>query len=200
MVVKFRGRKRTIGRFPRLKTKKGAIRFHVDLPMILIFSTLIIFGLLMVFSASYDYSFKWYGNPSTIFIRQLIWMGLGLVGMLVLTFVDYHILGRYAVWAMAVTIFLLIAVLIANEVRNGASRTIYQGSVQPSELAKLVLVIYLSVWLTSRREQLGELGFGLIPLALIVRPVGRIDHYSAGFECGRHYSCARWANVLFGRG
>ncbi len=73
---------------------------------------------------------------------------------------------------MGVTIFLLVCVFIANEVLNGASRTLYRGSIQPSELAKLVIIIYLSVWLFARREQLSNIQFGLIPLAVILGILG----------------------------
>ena len=53
-----------------------------------------------------------------------------------------------------------------------APRAIYRGSIQPSELAKIVTVIYLAVWLFARREQLGDLGFGLFPLAGILGILG----------------------------
>ncbi|HEX7974824.1 MAG TPA: FtsW/RodA/SpoVE family cell cycle protein, partial [Anaerolineales bacterium] len=62
----------------------------------------------------------------------------------------------------------LILVLIVNEVRNGAVRTFLNGSIQPSELANIVTIIYLSVWLFSKRDQLGDVGFGLFPLAAIL--------------------------------
>lgn len=152
--------------------KNQAVQFKFDVPLMLITFILIIFGLLMVYSASYDYSFSWYGEPDTIFIRQLIWLAFGLVAMGVLVFVDYHILGRLAVPVIAVTVVMLIAVLLANEVLNGASRTLYRGSIQPSELAKLVTVVYLSVWLNARREQLSDVTFGLLPLAAILGVLG----------------------------
>ena len=73
---------------------------------------------------------------------------------------------------MGATIFLLVCVFIANEVLNGASRTLYRGSIQPSELAKLVTMIYLSVWLFARQKQLSNINFGLIPLAVILGILG----------------------------
>ncbi len=62
--------------------------------------------------------------------------------------------------------------LVVNEVLNGAARTLFDGSVQPSELAKIVIVIYLSVWLYSKRAQLQQISFGLVPLAVILGMLG----------------------------
>jgi len=73
---------------------------------------------------------------------------------------------------MGMTVILLIAVLINNEVRNNAVRTFFGGSVQPSELAKLATIIYLSVWLYSKREHMHEFQLGLIPLAFILGAIG----------------------------
>jgi len=157
---------------PRSAAKNHTIHFKFDIWMLLIVFILIIFGLLMVYSASYDYSFSWYDDPNMIFNRQLIWLALGLVVMTAMMFIDYHVLGKLAVPVVTITVVLLIAVLIVNEVVNGASRTLYRGSVQPSELAKLVTVVYLSIWFTARRDQLSNVGFGLIPLGVILGVLG----------------------------
>ena len=53
------------------------------MPLLLVVIALILFGMLMVYSASADYSFQVYGSQSYIFMRQLRWLGLGsLVGFL----------------------------------------------------------------------------------------------------------------------
>jgi cell division protein FtsW len=156
----------------RSKTVHKTLYLGFDLPLFLVAVTLIIFGLLMVYSASYDYSLSWYGDASTIFKRQIAWLGLGLVGAAVLVWLDYHILQRVAVILMGLTLFSLIAVFFTNEVRNNAVRTLLGGSVQPSELAKLVTVIYLAVWLYARRDQLEDVSIGLFPLAAILGLLG----------------------------
>jgi cell division protein FtsW len=63
-------------------------------------------------------------------------------------------------------------VLFAGEQRNGAVRSFFDGSIQPSELAKIVVVLYLSVWLYAKREDLGNIGFGLLPLMVILGVLG----------------------------
>jgi len=154
--------------------KKGSFHFKIDLPLLLVVISLLIFGLIMVYSASYDYSLYHYGNSYTMFYRQLGFLALGLLVMGGVIFIDYHQLRRIVVPAMGVTIIMLFYVFIANEVLNGAQRTLWKGSIQPSELAKLVMIVYLSVWLFARREQLSDIYFGLIPMAGILGVLGSL--------------------------
>jgi cell division protein FtsW len=143
-----------------------------DVPLVMSVITLIIFGLLMVYSASYDYSWRWKGISGLIFQRQLVWMAIGLVVASILAVFDYHYWRNLAVLAMAVTVVALIVVLIIGETRNNAIRAIFGSSGQPSELAKIVIVIYLSVWLFAKKDQLSNISFGLLPLAMILGTVG----------------------------
>ena len=123
----------------------------VDVPLILTVVALLVFGLVMLYSASFDFSFNEYGSSSYMFTRQVKWMALGLVVAFIVSLFDYHHWRRMVVFAMLGTIGLLVTVLFINEIRLGASRTLLNGSYQPSELAKLVAVIYLSVWLYAKR-------------------------------------------------
>lgn len=149
-----------------------ARQLGVDVPLLLVLITLLIFGVLMVYSASWDFSLKLFDSHTYIFQRQLLWVVIGVGVMVGAMFFDYHHWRRLAVPAMLVTILSLVAVLLLSEVRHGASRTLYEGSYQPSELAKIVIVIYLSVWLYAKREHLHDVSFGLIPLAGILGLVG----------------------------
>lgn len=153
--------------------KGRSIRLGIDVPLVLIVCTLSVFGLLMVYSASWDYSMTILQQPPTyMFTRQLLFMAIGIIVAVVLTFFDYHHYKKLAIFVMIGTIALLLAVLFVNEVINNAARTIFQGSGQPSEIAKLVVVIYLSVWLFARRDQLSDVSFGLIPLGIILGVLG----------------------------
>lgn len=152
--------------------KKHKVQFDLDVPLMLVVIALIIIGLVMVYSASYDYSNNYYGNPTTIFYRQLIWLLIGLGCCIFLSFFDYHRWRQFAVALLGFTVFTLIAVLIVNEARNGAVRTLFGGSIQPSELAKIAIIIYLSVWLSVKQDQLSDVGFGLIPLAILLGLLG----------------------------
>jgi cell division protein FtsW len=153
---------------PKSNKKSKRVQLKIDVTLLLVVITLLIFGLVMVYSASYDYSLSWYKNPTTIFYRQIALMGLGLVIAITLTLLDYRIWKQFAIIAMGFTVLLLIGVLFVNEVRNGAVRTLWGGSIQPSELAKIVTIIYLAVWLSAKRENLSDISIGLIPLAIIL--------------------------------
>lgn len=144
----------------------------LDIPLLLAVIALGLFGLLMLYSASADFSLLVYEDPGYMFKKQLLWMVIGAVVCGVLVRSDYRIWRKLAVPVMGITILLLIGVLINNEVRFGAVRSFFGGSVQPSELAKLVTIIYLSVWLYSKREHLHDAQLGLIPLAVILGIVG----------------------------
>lgn len=156
----------------RTAAKQRIVRLGLDVPLLLVTITLVIFGLLMVYSASWDYSMRLGNPPSYFFSRQVLWLFIGSGIAVLLSFIDYHHLRKVAVPAMVLTILALIAVLFVGDVRNNAVRTLLGGSVQPSELAKLMVIIYLSVWLFSKREQLGDVSFGLVPLAGILGVLG----------------------------
>jgi len=144
----------------------------VDVPLVLTVLALVVFGLIMLYSASFDFSFNEYGSSSYMFNRQVKWLGLGIMLAFVLSNFDYHRWRKLVVIAMLGTIGLLVAVLFINEIRLGASRTLFEGSYQPSELAKLVAVIYLSVWLYAKRQFLHDISLGLIPLGVILGIIG----------------------------
>ena len=143
-----------------------------DTPLLVAIVALVIYGLVMLFSASWDYSLGIYDSAMYMFNRQLMWLGIGVLVALALSFFDYHHMHKLIVPAMIFTIVLLIGVLLMNEIRLGAKRSFFEGSVQPSELAKLVSIIYLSVWLYAKRNFLHDIQLGLIPLGVILGIVG----------------------------
>ncbi|MGD8405721.1 MAG: putative peptidoglycan glycosyltransferase FtsW [Anaerolineales bacterium] len=144
----------------------------MDIPLLLTVVALLVFGLVMLYSASWDFSLGAYGDPMQMFIRQATWMGLGIVGAALLTLFDYHRWRKLVLLAMAFTIILLVSVLLLSEIRFNAKRAFFDGSVQPSELAKLISIIYLAVWMFSKRQSLQDIQLGLIPLGMILGIVG----------------------------
>jgi cell division protein FtsW len=144
----------------------------VDIPLMLTVIALLVFGLIMLYSASFDFSYKEFGSSTYMFTRQVKWLLLGSAAAFLLSVFDYHNWRRVVVFAMLGTIILLVAVLFINEIRLGASRTLYEGSYQPSEIAKLISVIYLAVWLYAKRDFLHDISLGLIPLGVILGIIG----------------------------
>ena len=127
----------------------------------------------MLYSASVDYSVEILGEvPGYMFKRQVLWLALGIVVATAFSHLDYHHWRKLAVVIMLATIASLIAVLFTRDVRLGAIRTFINGSIQPSELAKLAIVIYLTVWLYAKRAQLNNIQLGLLPLGIILGVIG----------------------------
>jgi len=157
--------------FPSSRNPARSAR-SVDLPLVLTVIALAVFGLIMLYSASFDFSFNEYGSSTYMFVRQVKWLGLGIVVASGLSRFDYHNWRKVVLFAMLGTIVLLITVLIINEIRLGASRSLFDGSYQPSEISKLVTVIYLSVWLYAKRQSLHDIKLGLIPLGVILGIIG----------------------------
>src|SRR5574339_725842 len=144
----------------------------VDIPLMLTVVALLVFGLIMLYSASFDFSYKEFGSSTYMFTRQVKWMLLGITAAFMLSIFDYHHWRRVVVIAMLGTMGLLVAVLFINEIRLGASRSLYEGSYQPSEIAKLISVIYIAVWLYAKRDFLHDISLGLIPLGIILGIIG----------------------------
>ncbi|MDK1029301.1 MAG: putative peptidoglycan glycosyltransferase FtsW [Anaerolineae bacterium] len=143
-----------------------------DIPLLLTVFALLVFGLIMLYSASWDFSLDAFDNPVQMFNRQMLWMAIGIAVAFFLSRLDYHHWRKLILIVMALTIILLISVLMFSEIRFDTKRSFFDGSVQPSELAKLVLIIYLSVWLYSKRQSLQDVQFGLIPLGMILGIIG----------------------------
>jgi len=150
------------------KQAPHALRMGFDVPLLLAVSTLLIFGLLMVYSASWEFAMNG-GHPAGYLVtRQIEFAILGCLGAVVAWRIDYH---RYQKWAFLMllgSLGLLMAVLILNRNNPDPGRTLWAQSVQPSELAKLVIIIYLSVWLHSKEKILNQVSFGLAPMIVII--------------------------------
>jgi cell division protein FtsW len=161
-----------IGTFVKQKQNSAGFLRGFDMPLLVSVVALIVFGMMMLFSSSWDFSLGAYGDAMYMFNRQLMWLGIGVVIAVLFAFFDYHNWRNLVVTAMAVTVALLLSLLLMNEIRFGAKRALFAGSVQPSELAKLVSILYLSVWLYAKRQYLQDVSFGLIPLGVILGVVG----------------------------
>jgi cell division protein FtsW len=131
-------------------------------------------GLLMVYSASIDVSYQVTGQANSttyFFVRQLRSMVIGLLVLVVLARLDYHIWRRASVWMMLGVIILLVAVLRFGDTRFEAQRSLIRGSLQPGELAKFTVVIYMAAWLASKRAKLRRVTYGILPFSVLVGTV-----------------------------
>ncbi|HAD05900.1 MAG TPA: hypothetical protein DCE76_01940 [Anaerolineaceae bacterium] len=144
------------------------IRLGIDVPFVLVVMFLLGFGILMVYSASWQPSILAEKPISYFFLNQLRWVFVGIGVALFFMYVDYRRWRKWLIPMVLVMIGLLLAVAMFGEMRFGARRTLFNGSIQPSELAKLVIIIYLAFWLHSKQDVLNNIHFGLIPMITIL--------------------------------
>ncbi len=142
----------------------------------LMFSVIIItiFGLVMISSSSYVWAEYKFNNPYKYLINQGIFFILSLISMYVVSKIDYKILYKYSKVFILIVIIMLILVIIPGigTVRNGSRSWFGIGGfgIQPSEFAKLAIIIFASKYLSENKNSrlpilfLGLFLFGLIML------------------------------------
>lgn len=150
---------------PKSRRRTNVQTLSFDVGLLLIVASLLVIGLLMVYSASWDVSMAISDSQNSVFLRQVLWVALGIIGATVLSFFDYHRYRKLVVPMMIVVIIGLFAVLVIREVRYNSARSLLSGSIQPSEFAKLVSILYLSVWLTNNKDMLKDFKNYLLPLS-----------------------------------
>ena len=142
-----------------------------DRGLIMTVLALLGFGLIMVFSASTVVSAEVYGSQTSIFTRQLIFVVIGLVGLMVSMKIDYHFYERSTVIysLLLLSLALLLYLLVAPE-SSGVQRWIRIGpaNFQPSELAKLTVILFTSFYLVTRKEDFHSFKRGLLPYLVVV--------------------------------
>lgn len=149
-------------------TRKKANPLNIDWGLLLVVGILIAFGLMMVYSTTFDWSYREFNSPTRIFFNQVRSLLIGLVAMVVLARIDYHWLRKLAIPLIFATVLVLVIVLGFGSRAFGAQRGLFNGSYQPSEAAKLTTVLYLGVWLTSKGEKIKQMGYGLLPYGAVV--------------------------------
>jgi cell division protein FtsW len=153
---------------PRLGERRLTGLWSFDYWLGLVAVALLVFGLLVVYSTTLPWSLSLANDTTTIFMRQVQWLLVGLVVVAVILRADYRWLQNLSIPLIIVTIGLLLAVLATNNVIFGAKRGLFNGSVQPGELAKLATIVYLAHWLSSKGNKLHSVSLGLLPFAVVV--------------------------------
>ena len=145
---------------------KTAVTSHIDYGLLILIAALIGFGIVMQFSASYAIDPQY---PYKFITKHLMWIGLGLVSMYIMSAIDYRTWQTLAIPIMILSLGLLVAVLfLGEEGVGGARRHLFGGSIQPSEVAKLAIIIYIAAWLASKGNKIGQVTMGLLPFSIIM--------------------------------
>lgn len=149
---------------------------HPDLVLVALIGLMLVFGLVMLSSAGSVFGFQRF-NDSNFFLKsQLPAVAIGLVGLLLAYRTEYSLWKKLAVPLLLITIILLLLVFLPGigSFFLGARRWINLGftTIQPSEIAKLVFILYLAAWFEKRAGTLRDVHNGLVPFIITVATVG----------------------------
>lgn len=148
---------------------KGKRRF--DFILLIVTLALVSIGIVMVYSTSAILAGDRFGDPYYFLKRQLLFAGIGFILMIFMIFFNHEVLKKFAYPILISSILLLIAVLIPGigHRAGGAMRWIrvQSFSFQPSEFAKLGLIIFMAYFLTKKEEKIRSFSFGFLPTLLL---------------------------------
>ncbi len=128
-------------------------------------------GLVMLFSASYAYSYEYYNNSYRFILKQAALGGVGVVLMFIVSKIDYHILRKFSWLIYGVTFIMLGALLIMPPMVKGmdVKRWLIIGPInfQPSEIAKFAIILLFSSLIAANYKQMGNFKFVAILLGIL---------------------------------
>lgn len=136
------------------------VKHGVDRPMLIIIILLLCLGSVMVFSASYPNAQTFKNNGMYYIYRHLLFVAAGALFMAFLSFVPYTLYKRCAIPLAVVSVALLLLVFVMGAARGVAQRWIVLGgnlTLQPSEVAKIALILLLAWYLDKHSEQIDGL-------------------------------------------
>ena len=182
-------KQRPFSRPQRQRKMKNAkwfgIGMGIDLPFCILIFVLLTVGTIMMFSASYAFSYYTNDGDSYYFLgRQLIFIVLGVAAMVIMSLFNYNKLHKVAPIVLGIAYLSLLVVLIIPSVEGGVKRWIPLGvfNIQPSEIAKFAVILFFSHWASKYYSKMqlpkfsvlpGIVVFGSIALLLFLEP-----HYS----------------------
>ena len=168
---------------------REAGRGPMDLPFLLLVFLLLGVGLLMLFSASFPSAYYEMDDPAYYLVRQAEFAAVGIVAMLGIGKINYERYRAVAKLALFVSIVLLVLVLIpgigTGRLTHGAQRWIRVTSsfqFQPSELAKVSIILYFADSISKKKDKMATLRYGIIPYAAILGVIGFLMYKEPHFS------------------
>ena len=157
-------------------TKRKAELKPGDFWLMLIVMILVIFGLIMVFSASYYYSISQAGNAYSYLLRHGLWVILGIGVMILGASIDYRIYRKAAVpFGIIIGVLLILVPFIGTTV-NGATRWLSIGpiTIMPGELAKPAVILFTAWYLSEKPDRIKSAVRGILPLIALAGVYGAL--------------------------
>ena len=141
--------------------------------LVLLTAVLLAFGLAVLYSASAMVAIESDLGSTYYLFRQIIGLAVGVVAFAVAAKMDAERWSKLAWPLMAVTILLLVVVVLPFTMSiapriNGSRRFLFGGSLQPSELGKLAVIMWTSMLLVKKGDQMRRLTKGLLPFLIVI--------------------------------
>ena len=163
------------------------VRGGVDRVFLIIVVLLVCYGSIMVSSASYVFANANMGDSFYFIKNQLLWATIGIIGMVVMSFVDYGFLKKATPVIFAISYFLLLLVFVPGigVSKNGATRWVNLKVVQfqPSDVMKFALVLMMALYISKFQDRAKTFKYGLLcPACIVVLVCGTValeKHMSA---------------------
>ena len=159
-----------------------------DLPMFIIIMVLLALGIIMMFSAGFAWAIN-EGLPGNYYAnRQIIMAAIGIAGMILVSFIDYHIFQKtFVVFGTYITALILMICCFVpglKQPHNGANRWIKIGvEFQPSEIAKMALILVIAYFVSINYKQMKKFTVGILPFMMLMGVYAAIlikqPHFSA---------------------
>ena len=136
-------------------------------------TTFLVIGIIMIYSTSSAKVTDSTHTMNTAFLRHIMWVAIAIIGMLIMMRIDYHYLQKYSTAIFIIALAGLVVVLIPEigTVTYGARRWVRFGSYfgyQPSEFAKLAMIIFMSGYIAKNQEKMSTFARGfVVPIVLI---------------------------------
>lgn len=171
----------------KIKRKKNEyVSGKLDITFLSFVLILLTVGLVMLFSASYAYSYEYYGNSYKFITRQSMFAVLGVAAMLIISKIDYHFWRKFAWIVYGISIAMLAVVKALPPMIKGmeVKRWIVIGPInfQPSEVAKFAVILLFSSLIAANYKQMKNIKFIALLVLLLAAPCGLViiePHLSA---------------------
>lgn len=150
-----------------------ALRSHYDRTLLAAVLMLVVVSVVMVYSSSSVVALTSYDDSAFFMKRQLLWALVGLGCMAITMHIDHKLLSdqRVVIALLVIALLLLVLTLVPGigKMVNGSRRWLRYSfiSFQPSELAKFVLVIYMSYYIAKKQERIRDFLNGLVPAYVV---------------------------------